>query len=169
MFVKLKSAFIVIMVCRTDLCAATVVLPSISVAVSESCYEGQIRFGEYNNQQTYASGMFNNQTYFRIGYVEVCIDGSFHLLCNDNLDVDTVSSICSSSVGYRLGYPGALYGSDSDYLLPGNSNGVYDISCPSNYYYYFSVIDCMYSTVSNSSNGCDVNGGPALVTCVDSE
>ena len=146
----------------------TVVLPSISVAViSDNCYEGQTRLGEYNNQQTYASGMFNNQTSFRIGYVEVCIDGSFHLVCNDNLDVETVSSICYNSVGYRLGYPGALYGSDSDYLLPGNSNGVYDISCPSND--YFSVYDCAYSTVSNSSNGCDLNGGPALVTCIDSE
>ena len=94
----------------------------------------------------------------------MCVNGSFHVLCNESLDVETASILCSRSVGYNLGYPGALYGSSSDYLPPGSSNGIYNINCSSD---YFSAYDCSFATVTDSTDGCDANGGLALVTCVN--
>ena len=79
--------------------------------------------------------------------------------------MQSASSLCTQSFGYRLGYPGALYGTNEDYMLPSTSNGIYDINCNSNN--YFSDSDCSYSTVAN--DGCSAYGGPALVTCVNSE
>ena len=166
-FVKLKSASTVTMVCLNGLQVVPNVEPfsSLLIDMRETCYENEVRFGNDNNRQPYAFGVFNNQTDFRTGYMEICINGSFHLLCNENLDVETASSLCNRSpFGYNLGYPGAVYGSDSDFLLPGTSTGVYNINCPDR---YFDLYSCSYTTVTNSSNGCNANDGPALVTCVD--
>ena len=137
---------------------------SFLVAEVQTCSNEEVRVGNNYYQPSYASGRFSNGTRFQTSYVEVCTDGSFRLLCNDNLDVQVASQLCYQSTGFTLGYPGALYGSLEDYLLPSTSNGIYDINC-NNITDRFNVFDCSFST----NAGCSANGGPALVTCVDSK
>ena len=120
---------------------------------------------EYVNVIPNTRGQFPNGTYFISGYMEVCLNGSYHTLCNETLDVESLSKFCYSFTSYRLGYPGILFGSESDYLKPESSLGFYNISCE---YNYFSETSCSYSTVEGISLGCDAYGGPALVTCVQS-
>ena len=154
------------MVCSPSILSDHVSILFLSKDMPDICSEGEVRLGEYYlyNQKSYANGRFHNQTNFQIAYVKVCINGSFHVLCNENLSVETASALCSTSIGYSLGYPGPLYGSSSDYLLPESSNGVYNINCSGD---SFSLNDCSFSIVADTSDGCDANGGPALVTCVD--
>ncbi len=133
-----------------------------SGAVETQCSNGNVRLGQ---QLSYGYGLFHNDTSFRIGYIEVCINGSYYAVCNDNLDVELTSYLCASAIGQQLGYKGALYGSESDYLKPGTSLGIHSINCST--VNYFSTLSCSYSTVVNNSNGCNANGGPALVTCAN--
>ena len=77
--------------------------------------------------------------------------------------MEIASLICNNFIGMELGYPGAHYGAESDYLKPETSFGFYNVSCPLG---YFSTVSCSYS-IDDQSNGCDANGGPALVTCVN--
>ena len=97
----------------------------------------------------------------------MCINGSFHVLCNQDLSEEDISALCLRSVEYRYGYPGALYGSVSDYLLPTTSSGIYNITCPTRED-RFSTYSCSYST-TDDFNGCDTYGGAALLTCVNGE
>ena len=96
----------------------------------------------------------------------MCINGSFRLLCNQDLFDEDVSALClQSSLYYRYGYPRPVYG--SGYLLPTTSSGIYNITCPAGED-RFNTYSCSYST-TDDFNGCDAYGGAALVTCVDSE
>ena len=133
--------------------------------MSDSCDPGNVRMNEYVYVTPNTRGQFPNGTNFISGYMEVCINGSYHTLCNETLDLESLSILCYRLTSYELGYPGILFGSESDYLKPESSLGFYNISCE---YDYFSEDSCTYSTVEDISLGCDANGGPALVTCVNS-
>ena len=167
MFVQLKPVFTVIMVYNYN--AVTIIychliIFNCSGDNGTQCSNGNIRLGEYDKQGSYGYGEFHNDTLFRIGYMEVCINGSYRVICNDDLDVESLSYLCQSGLSMELGYPGALYGSESDYLQPGTSLGIYNVNCSTD---YFSLSTCSFSTVANNSNGCSANGGAALVTCVN--
>lgn len=138
------------------------ILCQLYSAVKEaSCNEGDFR---NSNQLGYTWGQFWNGTGFRIAYIEMCINGSYRTLCNEDLSIESLSYICSSVFSYQLGYPGPLYGSNTDYIPPISARGVYNISCDDG---YFSTSSCNYNLESNYSTGCSTHDGPALVTCVD--
>ena len=83
--------------------------------VQESCYYGSVRIGDISDQRSFAYGQLTNGTDFRIGYVEICINGTYRTVCNQDLSTNVASVLCSSSIAYNLGYPSALYGDESDF------------------------------------------------------
>ena len=137
----------------------------------QQCLDQIVRIGirqySYNTitQQTYADGQFPNGTDFQIGYAEVCINGSYKAVCNQDLSMEVATTLCRSGPSYSLGYPGTVYGNKSDFGQVGSGDGLYGLSCPSGS--HWSNDDCTYSI--SDSNGCNDYGGPALITCVNSE
>ena len=79
--------------------------------------------------------------------------------------MEVATTLCRSGPSYSLGYPGTVYGNKSDFGQVGSGDGLYGLSCPSGS--HWSNNDCTYSI--SYSNGCNDYGGPALITCVNSE
>ena len=75
------------------------------------------------------------------------------------------SALCRSGIGYNLGYPGALYGNESDFGPVESGDGLYNLSCPP--VSYWSDYDCTYTVTYG--NGCDDDNEPALITCLYGE
>ena len=74
------------------------------------------------------------------------------------------SVLCRSGAGVNLGYPGALYGDESDFGPVESGDGLYNLSCPGS---YWSDYDCTYTVTYG--NGCNDYNEPALITCLAGE
>ena len=66
------------------------------------CYEGQVRFGESE------SGYNENGDYFFEGRVEVCINGTFGVICDDGWDEKDAAVACNH-MGYSPQYYSMLF------------------------------------------------------------
>ena len=75
------------------------------------------------------------------------------------------SVLCRSARGYNLGYPGALYGDESDFGPVESGDGVYNVSCPPGSNWHQHV--CTYT--ATYGNGCNDYNDYALITCLDGE
>ena len=95
----------------------------------------------------------------------MCINGTYRTVCNQDLSINVASVLCRSGIGYNLGYPGALYGDESDYGPVESGDGVYNLSCPPGS--YWSDYDCTFTVTYG--NGCNDYNEPALITCLDGE
>ena len=69
--------------------------------VPPPCSDGQVQFGEYE------SGNDENGDYFFEGRVEVCINETYGVICDDGWDEQDAAVACSS-MGYSLQYYGML-------------------------------------------------------------
>ena len=133
--------------------------------VQESCYYGSVRIGDISDQRSFAYGQLTNGTDFRIGYVEICINGTYRTVCNQDLSTNVASVLCSSSIAYNLGYPSALYGDESDFGPVKSGDGLYNLSCrPGS---FWNDHDCTYTVTYG--NRCNDYNEPALITCLDGE
>ena len=74
------------------------------------------------------------------------------------------SVLCRSGTGINLGYPGALYGDESDFGPVESGDGLYNLSCPGS---YWNEHYCTYTVTYG--NGCNDYNEPALITCLDGE
>ena len=137
------------------------------LGVQESCYDGSVRIVDnyYSYQRSYAHGHLTNGTYFLIGYVEICSNGTYRTVCNQGLSTNVATALCRRGRGHNLGYPGALYGDESDFGFVESGDGIYNLSCPPSS--HWNDYDCTYTVTYG--NGCNDYNEPALITCLAGE
>ena len=112
-----------------------------------------------------AEGSFSNGTFFQIGNVESCLNGTRSTLCNTSLTVNDAELVCRSIGGANVAHTTAIFGSQADFRPILRRRGFYDITCPSQRT-QFSNEDCNYTA---TTNGCVSEGGAALISCVTGE
>ena len=100
---------------------------------------------------------FSNGTTFIVGYPAVCALSDYSAaICSVAIGPSEADEICRFSY-YQSGYSFALYGESIDYFPLLTDSGVYNYNCTGGFY------DCTFNYTT--ANGCQSNGGPALITC----
>lgn len=135
------------------------------------------------------TGNLPNGDSLYIGYLEVCINGTYEPLCRDAVDMDVIEVACYNLFGpghseiglggaryseiisslfyyYTVAYPYPVIGSPDDYSfdLPSSDTGAYDIDCSYNQYSMYGSCD-PNSLEFTTMDGCDPYGGYPVVTC----
>ena len=124
-----------------------------------------MRFGDNYYSIPYVNGQYPNRTYYQIGNVQVCVNRTYTDLCNDGLTAELANVLCHSLRGSSyVGYPYALFGQGNQLRYDYTSTGVYNLSCNSGVTSW-NDYSCFYN-LTTGTNGCNNNGGPAVITCV---
>ena len=124
-----------------------------------------MRFGDNYYSSPYVNGQYPNRTSYQIGNVQVCVNGTYTDVCNDGLTAEVANVLCQTYLGSNyVGYPYALFGQKNQFRYDYTSTGVYNVSCNSGVNYW-NGYSCFYN-LTNGTNGCNNNGGLAVITCV---
>ena len=124
-----------------------------------------MRYGDNYYSSPYVNGQYPNRTSYQIGNVQVCVNGTYTDVCNDGLTAEVANVLCQTYLGSNyVGYPYALFGQENQFRYDYTSTGVYNVSCNSGVNYW-NGYSCFYN-LTTGTNGCNNNGGLAVITCV---